>query len=557
MQKSTSEWRRYVAFSFATSDLLIELDGQGHIHFITGAAEELLGLTTGALQGKRFIDLIAAADRSTLAPAIDELEPGHRLMPRNMHFSLARSPFLLSGFRLPDDPERVYLAISRTVASAMPRKHPERDAATGLLAREDFTALVEDQMQLLHDAAEDAALTMLEFGDLDGLRRRVGPQRFEALLREMGEAMRAHSLGGDAAGMLHEDKYGLIHSPSDTITGLMSELDALVHDADPTGDAHLKRHSINLTTHSLSGQEAAQAIRYAINRFADDDDRSFNIRDLQDGIEQEMADTVARIDTLKQTIAGHGFTLFFQPIVALSDRRIHHHEVLTRFPDGDSPYETISFAEHVGLIADFDIAVASKAAEVVCAPDRSSPPRLAVNLSARSLENDQFIDRLRQIMVADQRLPQAIMFEITESYKVRDLDRANAVTQRLRNDGHHICLDDFGAGGASFDYIQKMDVDVVKLDGIYVRRMMESQRDTYILEAMASLCRKLKIKTVAEFVETEDQAFRLAALGVDMGQGWLFGKAEPTLATQIPKPAVAGRDAARAGRRKGEAVSWA
>ena len=557
MQKPSSEWRRYVAFSFATSDLLIELDGQGHIHFITGAAEELLGLSTGALQGKRFIDLIAAGDRASLAPAIDALEPGHRLMPRNVHFSLARCPFVLSGFRLPDDPDRVYLAVSRTVAPALPRRNPERDAATGLLGRADFTALVEDQMQLLHDAAEDAALTLMEFGDLDGLRKRVGPQRFEALLREMGEAMRAHSLGGDAAGLLDDDKYGVIHSPSDTITGLMTELDALVHDADPTGDAQLKHHSINLTTHSLSGQEAAQAIRYAINRFAEADDRTFDIRDLQDGIEQEMTDTVARIDTLKQTISGHAFTLFYQPIVALSDRRVHHHEVLTRFWDGDSPYETISFAEHVGLISDFDLAVARKAAEIVCAPSDMPAPRLAVNLSARSLENDQFVDHLRELMATDPRLPNAILFEITESYKVRDLDRANTVTQKLRADGHHICLDDFGAGGASFDYIQKLDVDYVKLDGIYVRRMMESQRDIYILEAMAGLCRKLKIKTVAEFIESEDQAFRLAALGVDMGQGWLFGKAEPNLVTRVPKPAVAGRDAARAGRRKGETVSWA
>lgn len=556
--QAPGEWRRYVAFSFATSDLLIELDSRNHIQFVTGATAELLGLPSHSLLDKDFLSLVSDLDRQILTDAIAALKPGHRLPTHTIGLTLSRSAIRLSGFRMPGDQSRVYLAASRIVLPSPRDEAFERDGATGLITRADFTELVEDQIELLQAAGEDAALTMMQFDDLEGLRQRIGPDRTAKLLRELGDALRFSSIGNDSAGMLADDKYGVVHAPSDAIVSLMAKASALVKKADPSGIAGFSKHTISLTHHELDSYEAAQAIRYAVNRFADADAHSFDVRKLEDGIEKEMTETVGRINALKITVRNLAFTLVFQPIVALPSREIHHYEALTRFPDGGSPFEIITFAEQVGMVSELDLGVASKARDFVRLHKNGNPIQVAVNQSARSIESDMFIEALRAELADEPALRPFILFEVTESYKVKNLERANNVIQQLRGDDHRVCLDDFGAGGASFDYIQILDVDMVKLDGVYIRRMLDSHRDICILEAMAGLCRKLDVETIAEFVETENQAAKLHEIGVQFGQGWLFGKPEQEPVRVIPGPPEAAPARPKQARqRRGEQVSWA
>ena len=128
-----------------------------------------------------------------------------------------------------------------------------------------------------------------------------------------------------------------------------------------------------------------------------------------------------------------------------------------------------------------------------------------------------------------------LMFEVTESAKITDLDATNTVIQSIRGLGHHVCLDDFGAGAAAFQYLRALQVDYVKIDGIYVREALTKPNAPAFLRAMASLCKELGIETVGEFVETDEIAKFLVQVGVQFGQGYLFGKpgmgVAPTKAT--------------------------
>ena len=111
-----------------------------------------------------------------------------------------------------------------------------------------------------------------------------------------------------------------------------------------------------------------------------------------------------------------------------------------------------------------------------------------------------------------------LMFEVTESAKITDLESTNAFLQSLRDLGHHVCLDDFGAGAAAFQYLRALDVDYVKIDGVYVREEFTTPNGKVLLKSMASLCSDLKIQTVGEFVETEEVAQFLHQVGVNYGQ---------------------------------------
>jgi EAL domain-containing protein (putative c-di-GMP-specific phosphodiesterase class I) len=117
-----------------------------------------------------------------------------------------------------------------------------------------------------------------------------------------------------------------------------------------------------------------------------------------------------------------------------------------------------------------------------------------------------------------------LMAEITETAEIEDEAEAARTVQALRERGVTLCIDDFGAGAAAFRYLRAFRVDVVKIDGAYLRNAMRSEQDRGILASMVGLIRTVGARSVCEQIETEAEAGLMAGLGVDMGQGWLFGR---------------------------------
>jgi EAL domain-containing protein (putative c-di-GMP-specific phosphodiesterase class I) len=191
-----------------------------------------------------------------------------------------------------------------------------------------------------------------------------------------------------------------------------------------------------------------------------------------------------------------------------------------------TPFELITLAESIGIIAELDMAVLKKALAYL---DNSSVRdiKLAVNISGQSLQNEGFINNLVALLRQSGSVGKRVMFEVTESAQIDNLVRANTVIQHLRKNGCKVGLDDFGAGAASFPYLKALNVDFVKIDGAYVREVMTSSREGYILKAIAGLCSDLNASTTGEMIETEEQAQLLLSLGVELGQGYYFGKPAP------------------------------
>ena len=112
----------------------------------------------------------------------------------------------------------------------------------------------------------------------------------------------------------------------------------------------------------------------------------------------------------------------------------------------------------------------------------------------------------------------------------------NDVIQALRQAGHKVCLDDFGAGAAAFQYLKSLEVDLVKIDGAYVRNALKDEQAQAFLKSIASLCTDLGIDTIGEMIENPSTANFLIAHGVRFGQGYRFGKPSPDLPI-LAKPA--------------------
>src|SRR3546814_112541 len=219
----------------------------------------------------------------------------------------------------------------------------------------------------------------------------------------------------------------------------------------------IEQATVTASADDRTSEEAAQALVYTINKMAGRGSANLGVASLAVSFHEQVMETQDRISAFKAVVAGNRFDFAFQPIVDLETREISHFETLTRFAHGESPYQTIVFAEHVGLIQDFDLACCRRAITFLAERAESSPVNLAVNLSGLSLQNDLFVDSLMRLLQQNRNLAGRLMFEATESSRMHDLARVSRVLNAMTALGFSMCLDDFGAGAASFQYLRRSE----------------------------------------------------------------------------------------------------
>jgi EAL domain-containing protein (putative c-di-GMP-specific phosphodiesterase class I) len=232
------------------------------------------------------------------------------------------------------------------------------------------------------------------------------------------------------------------------------------------------------------------------------------------------------VQGFRKVLGEASFDIAFHPIVDVKGGRVHHYEALVRFQDApatESPFKMITFAEDIGLIWHFDIAMTRKVIEWL-QPRRASKYKIAVNISGQSIANAGYHAELFGLLDANPWARDHVLFEITESARIADLGDANRFFQTLRQQGYEVCLDDFGAGAASFQYLASLDVDVVKLDGSAVKNALAAKKGRAFLTALTKLCKDIGVETVAEMVDDQETLNFVRDCGVDFAQGYLFGK---------------------------------
>jgi len=235
----------------------------------------------------------------------------------------------------------------------------------------------------------------------------------------------------------------------------------------------------------------------------------------------------------RKVLSEDSFDVAFHPIVDVRTGHIHHYEALARFQGtaaGQSPYKFITFAEEVGLIWKFDLAMAGKVIAWL-KTQRARKYKIAVNISGHSIGNLDYLAQLYTLLSANHWARQRVMFEITESARIADLSAANRFFQTLRKEGYEVCLDDFGAGAASFQYLSSLDVDVVKLDGSAIKNALAAKKGRAFLTALAKLCQDIGVETVAEMIDDKETLKFVRDCGIDYVQGYLFGEPSTDIET--------------------------
>ena len=525
-----------LSFIFASADMVMEIGAAGEVTFATGAAQRLLGRAAESLVGAAWRDLIDPAEVELVEAALQDLGPGERRGPFRIGLASSRGPqpATLSLFQVPQRSDRISVALS--VCHPSFAQVPV-DAA-GLANRDDFEAAATTLLKDAERAGLPLHIDLLEFAGLTKALEIMAPADAATTRRKFAAVLRAASYGGLPAAALGGDRFALVRSGK----GNPENLSLRVREVAGPGVQMLAGE---LALNAASPGESLRAIHYALGRCIEEGPSAAS-----KSFEAALRQTVSESARFKDLLSKGAFDLVYQPVVDLKTRKLHHYEALTRFEGGGGPAATIKLAEELGLVLQFDMTIVRTVAAVLT--ETPSDVRVAANVSGYSLLQPGFVDEVLKVTQHTPKLRKRLLLEVTETHKLVDLDEANVLIQRLREAGHEVCLDDFGAGAASLDYLRRLETDVVKFDGRFVRSLETRPRDVTLLKRLAELCRELGVATVAEMIETEEVAKMAADCGIEFGQGWLFGK-------PVSKPVSMGADRGPgpvAARRKGATETW-
>ena len=252
----------------------------------------------------------------------------------------------------------------------------------------------------------------------------------------------------------------------------------------------------------------------------------------------DTRDQAELLHDLRHAVANGELELYYQPKVRANGLRVTSAEALLRWHHPVrglvSPAVFIPIAERYGLIG----AIGHWVIEEACRQaaewrDSGLRMRVAINISATQLRADDFVDRLTAVLKSHRLKPGRFTCEITESVAMEDTQATQRAFDRLRRAGLRVSIDDFGVGQASLSYLRRLPAAELKIDASFVRDLEQGAESRSIVEAVVRLAHALKLRVVAEGVETEGQAELLIKMGCDELQGYLFAKPMPARAVML------------------------
>jgi diguanylate cyclase (GGDEF)-like protein/PAS domain S-box-containing protein len=239
------------------------------------------------------------------------------------------------------------------------------------------------------------------------------------------------------------------------------------------------------------------------------------------------------VSRITKALAENRFCLYSQTIAAIAPTVTQeiHYEILLRLRDEEgnlvAPMAFIPAAERYNLMPTIDRWVIKTLFMSLSLAEHDGKTIYAINLSGTSINDDQFISFLREQFGLYQVPPQSICFEITETVAIANLTKASQFISELQRYGCRFSLDDFGSGMSSFAYLKTLPVDYLKIDGGFIKNIIENSVDDAMVEAITRIGHVMGVKTIAEFVENDAILQRIKALGVDYAQGYGVAKPRP------------------------------
>ncbi len=446
------------------------------------------------------------------------------------------------------EPSRM-AGIIRTVDSfkgeeAKLRRLAYRDDLTGLPNRRRLLDRLDRQLRAMIAGGRIGGLLVIGIDQLGMVNNVFGYPSGDAVLAEVGKRLSAGIGDAGEAARITGDRFAVVMTGTAgdeterTVEQLLLDLRSRTVET-PGGDLRITVSGgwVALPSQARTARDAlAKAESAMVEAKRSGRDVAQPYRESQERRRAQRID-LAVADLIERALLNSRIELAFQPVVDSTDHSVKHYEALLRIGDDFGGMlnagSLIATAESMGLMRRLDRAVLDLAVGELA---RHPKIALAVNVSAVNAGRGSWLDRASEHLRGKPDVAARLMVEITETVALVDPDETARFVHALHQLGAKVAIDDFGAGNTSFRALRRLGVDMVKIDGSFVTGIATNPDNQLFVRALVGIARGFGLATVAEFVETQDEARILRDEGVGQLQGYLFGRPEMARPWATPKP---------------------
>lgn len=547
--QAESETSKLAAIVESSSDAIISKNPEGVIQSWNAGAENLFGYSSGEAVGRHISLLFSPELLSKEAEIIENIlaeKPVEQFETVRVRKDGALIPVSVTVSPIKNAGGEI-VGISKIAHDITERKRAEQQLLHNAL-HDELTNLPNRSLFLEHlrhaierregkRGEKSFAVLFLDFDQFKVINDSLGHMEGDNLLRLIAQRLEHSLRSGDIVARLGGDEF----------TVLLDDLDA----PDETVQIAERIQADLKTPFDLSGRQVSITASIGIASGGEDYTQPEEmLRDADIAMYRAKAAGKARHQTfdssmheqasrrlqmeieLRRAVEKEEFSVFYQPIVDLQNGGIVAFESLVRWNHPEkglvSPAEFIPLAEETGLILPLGLGILRESCRRVREWQKNLPSAarlgISVNLSSKQFAQPDLVEQVAAVLGETGLAPRFLKLEITESHVMENSEAAEAMMRRLRALGIELSLDDFGTGYSSLSYLHRLPANYLKVDRSFVSRMTESDENYEIVRTIINLAQNLKMRVVAEGIETEEQMKQLKRLGCDYGQGYLFSK---------------------------------
>ena len=535
-------------------DGVITADADGNVDYINPVAQDLTGWDIRSARGRPVTEIMLIVNEHTRATVEN---PVVRCLKEGRVITLAENSILITrnGDEVPiqDSAAPIRDRIGNIVGSVMVfhdvsketrlfrqlSYQASHDALTGLINRREFENYLVSAFEKARNKPEKThAVLYLDLDQFKVVNDTFGHTAGDELLRQLTEQIQANIRSTDMLARLGADEFGIFLEGCDedraievaeNIRGSIEGYRFVWKNSFTTVRCSIGVVMVSGENADVAGvMSAADVACYSAKDMGRNQVHLY--KDSDAATRHEEMKWVSRITS---AVEDGRFELFYQPIIGIGKKNGStrgHYEILLRMRDENGnlvgPNQFIPAAERYNLMSTLDRWVVHEALSKLADHSDNETARftLAINLSGTSLSEDRFLDFVINEL-KQHKLPQgAICFEITETAAISNLARVVHFMEVLKELGCKFSLDDFGSGLSSFTYLKNLPVDYVKIDGQFIRNVVDDSVDESMVKAISSVSHAMGIETIAERVETKKVLDKLGALGIEFAQGYYIAR---------------------------------
>jgi len=546
-------------------DGVITTDNKGIVEYMNAVAETLTGFSSAQASNKLLQNIFKISSdlqsKSLINPVLNILNK-QKVYSSDSHVILKNADqkefaieFTASPINDINNKITGIVLVFRDVTSMRKMSNQlgyqaTHDELTELINRREFENRIKIALESAHVDDVEHSMCYLDLDQFKIVNDTCGHVAGDELLRQLSKLLKQEIRKGDTIARLGGDEFGILYlnCALEKAEELAEKLRCIVNDFQfnwdnksftvgvSIGIVQINKHG-NMNAILSSADSACYVAkdkgRNRIHCYKENDNELI-----------EREGQMQWIHRINDALEQNKFILYCQPIFDISLSRCHHYEILVRYIDEKNniipPMAFIPAAERYNLMNLIDSWIFENALlqinGILKKYSDIDIPSFAINLSAQSLCDDNFLDFVQEQFKTNNIDPNYICFEITETSAIVNLTRAQHFINTLKKIGVKFSLDDFGSGLSSFAYLKNLPVDYLKIDGTFVRDIIEDPIDMALVESINQVGHIMGIKTIAEYVENREIFEKLKEVGVDLAQGYYISRPIPLDEINLEEP---------------------